>query len=50
MSKEEMSLMQFYCWQLEIKTLSQLNKFKKVTNSKNNKELLENLTIVYNRI
>lgn len=50
MSREDWENVMFYCWQLEIKTISQLEKFKKVTNSKDNKELLQNLAIVYNRI
>lgn len=50
MSSEDWENVMFYCWQLDIKTISQLDKLKKVTNSKDNKELLENLAIVYNRI
>ena len=50
MSREDWENVMFYCWQLDIKSISQLDKFKKVTNSKNNKELLQNLAIVYNRI
>ena len=50
MEREEMDLVRFYCWQLQIKTLSQLAKFKKVTKSKSNKELLQNLARVYNRM
>lgn len=50
MSREDWENVRFYCWQLEIKTISQLKKFKKVTNSKDNKELLQNLARVYNRM
>lgn len=50
MSREDWENVMFYCWQLQIKTLSQLAKFKKVTKSKSNKELLQNLARVYNRM
>lgn len=50
MNFEELDLVKFYCWQLGINTLAELDKFKKDTNANSNKELLDNLRIQFNRM
>lgn len=50
MNLEELDLLKFYCWQLGIKTLAEVDKFKKDTNSRSNKELLDNMRIQFNRM
>lgn len=50
MDMEELNLLWFYCWQLEITNLRQLKEFKIATKSQTNKELLNNLAYVFNKM
>lgn len=50
MNKEQRELFKFYCWQIGINSLAQLEVVKQETNSNSSEELLKNLQIIYNRI
>ena len=48
MNSEQLKDLEFYCWQLNIKTLGQLAEFKAQHEATTNKELLNALCKVYN--
>ena len=48
MGKDDFDLFSFYCWQLNIKTLEQLARWKQGHKGNSNAELLEALAKAYN--
>lgn len=48
MNSEDLKLLCFYCWQLNIKTLEELERWKATHKATNNKTLLEALAKAYN--
>ena len=48
MNTEQFNDLMFYCWQLNIKTLYQLQQIKQQYNVKSNKDLLDLLCKLYN--
>lgn len=48
MNSDQLKDLLFYCWQLDIKTLGQLNEFKATHKAKSNSDLLNKLCKVYN--
>ena len=48
MNRNQFDLLCFYCWQLNIKTLDQLAKWKAQHNATTNAETLEALAKAYN--
>lgn len=48
MNRKKFDLLCFYCWQLNIKTLYQLQQIKQQYNIKANKDLLDLLCKLYN--
>ena len=45
---DELKRIKFYCWQLNINTLEQLEEFKKANYCYNTGELLQALAVAYN--
>lgn len=50
MNSEQIKTLCFYCWQLNIKTLEQLAKWKAQHNARNNAETLEAMAKAYNGV
>ena len=48
MGKSDFELFSFYCWQLKIKTLEQLAKWKQGHKANSNAELLAKMAEAYN--
>ena len=48
MNRKKFDLLCFYCWQLNIKALYQLQQIKQQYNIKSNKDLLDLLCKLYN--
>lgn len=48
MGENELELFLFYCWQLNIKTAEDLQKWKKEHNARTSAETLETLAKAYN--
>ena len=48
MNREELDLLMFYCWQLRIRTLGELAKWKAQHNARTNAETLEAMAKAYN--
>ena len=48
MNRKQFDLLRFYCWQLKIKTLGDLAKWKAQHNARTNAETLEALAKAYN--
>lgn len=48
MDRQQMQDLMFYCWQLKITTLYQLQQIKQQYNVKSNKDLLDLLCKLYN--
>ena len=49
MDREQFDLLMFYCWQLKIITVAELEWFKKLHNVRTNEEMLNRMAYVYNR-
>lgn len=50
MDRKQFDLLMFYCWQLEIRTIAELDWFKNLVKAKNNKDLLDKMAYTYNTL
>jgi hypothetical protein len=48
MNRKQFEMLKFYTWQLQIKTLGELAKWKAQHNARNNAEMLEAMAKAYN--
>lgn len=49
MDRKQFDLFVFYCWQLKIRTVAELDWFKGLYGIKTNEQMLEKMAYIYNR-